>query len=423
MQEATENGSATEVTEITEGLRRNGPQPHPQPSIAVASVSSVAERSLSPRWLSLPDPRNPPKDLSDSVRSPWDPAHSGIAILLTVETRGDTISRPCSAPGRAAIDSGAEKTDPAGGSAEAPAPVTPWGIVSQFFVIPLVIVLVCAGLFAGLRWMTADQSSPTELLREIRSGNETHRGQAAYQLSMLLRSGDAKSVEALRKDPGFVPELLRIHREAKGRNPELRRYLTAVLLVLQDPRGLNDLLEAVEDPDRDTRCYAITALGGLGDPAATGALLERLRADGDSGVRLFAAFVLGKFESAAIVPALTKALDDPADEVRWNAALALAAKGDRAGLGVLERMLDREHLRSVKVSGTVETSGLLGSTPEPIGGMSDAQADEAILSALRAIDKLGAPEAAAVVAKLEAADPSPKVRDLAGKVKHRLERR
>ena len=349
---------------------------------------------------------------------------------MTVETRGVTIFPLVRLRGAATIDSGAEKTGPGGGpetpggtgagSAEAPAPVTPWGVVSQFFVIPLVIVLVCAGLFAGLRWMTADQSSPRELLREIRGGNETHRGQAAYQLSMLLRSGDAKAVEALRKDPGFVPELLRIHREAKGRNPELRRYLTAVLLVLQDPRSLNDLLEAVEDPDRDTRCYAITALGGLGDPAATGPLLERLRADEDPGVRLFAAFVLGKFESAAIVPALTKALDDPADEVRWNAALVLAAKGDRAGLGVLERMLDREYLKGVKVSGTVETSGLLGSAPEPIGGMSDAQADQALLSALRAVEKLGAPEAAGSVGRLAGKDPNPKVREAAAGVLARL---
>ncbi len=37
------------------GYDKTDPGPPPQPSIVV-SVTSVAERSLSPRWLSLPDP-------------------------------------------------------------------------------------------------------------------------------------------------------------------------------------------------------------------------------------------------------------------------------------------------------------------------------------------------------------------------------
>ena len=306
------------------------------------------------------------------------------------------------------------------GEPETPAPVTPWGMVSQFFVIPLVIVLICAGLFAGIRWITSEQSSPLELLREIRSGSETRRGQAAYQLALLLRSG-GPAAETIRKDPQFVPELLRIYRQAREAPPEIRRYLTAVLAVLGDVRSLPELLEALKDTDAETRGSAVTALGGIGDPAAIGPILERLKDDKDRGVRLFSAFVLGKFESAAIVPALRAALDDEADDVRWNAALALAVKGDRAAAPVLERMLYRAYLKGVRVPGMIEESGLLTSREAPQGEMSDERVEETILNALRAIDKLGAKETFGAVEKLASADKSERVRKAAAEISKKLQ--
>ena len=50
---------------------------------------------------------------------------------------------------------------------------------------------------------------------------------------------------------------------------------------------------------------------------------------------------LGGFRSEEATAALVRAPGDPADDVRWNAAPALARHGDPAAVPVLDQMLDR----------------------------------------------------------------------------------
>jgi HEAT repeat protein len=65
------------------------------------------------------------------------------------------------------------------------------------------------------------------------------------------------------------------------------------------------------------------------------ALIERTRSGGTPTLRAEAVQALARFDSAQAVDALTKALDDPAVEVRATAGIALAGLRDPASTGAL----------------------------------------------------------------------------------------
>ena len=78
------------------------------------------------------------------------------------------------------------------------------------------------------------------------------------------------------------------------------------------------------DEDYDVRQSAAGALGQIG-PAAVPALIQALKRDEDSWVRMLAATALGAIgpDAKAAVPALIQALTDEHDDVRGQAAEAL----------------------------------------------------------------------------------------------------
>jgi HEAT repeat protein len=98
------------------------------------------------------------------------------------------------------------------------------------------------------------------------------------------------------------------------------------------------LEERLHDPDPDVRARSCHALGGIGDPSRTPALVRAL---GDPAwpARAMAAKALGRLADPEAVPALAAAMRDREWWVRTNAALSLAAMG-RAGRAALEQVLD-----------------------------------------------------------------------------------
>ena len=96
-------------------------------------------------------------------------------------------------------------------------------------------------------------------------------------------------------------------------------------------------------------------------------------------------------------------MNDPVEDVAWNAALALARRGDRSGLPLLARMLDRSYLESVR-------------RPDESGqprGLTEGQKQEAILNALSAIARLRDQEHLAALHRLRDSDPDLRVRQAA----------
>jgi HEAT repeat protein len=270
-------------------------------------------------------------------------------------------------------------------------------LVLQFLVFPLVIVAVGVGVFVLFGLITAEGKGPRDYLDLIRTGSSNRRWQAAYELSKVIQVGEDPGLS----DPRLVREMVTLFEDAEGDDPRVRRYLTLALGRLGDSRAAPSLLEYLErvrrgedsDPDSETHIYAVWALGAIGDEAALPELVA-LTSHEDPGLRKTAVHALGVFPSEEATTALKEALSDPVDDVRWNAAAALARQGDPAAVPVLEQMLDREQLaRGESV------------TPE--------QSEEIILQAVAAAAFISDARLEARLAKLGDDDPSLKVRDAA----------
>ena len=123
------------------------------------------------------------------------------------------------------------------------------------------------------------------------------------------------------------------------------RYLALAIgrLIRRCLKAIEDLTRALESGDPDTRISAIWALGSSGD-AAVVSTLEPLYESPDQGIRKMVVYALGALPGETQVATLRTALQDSAHDVRWNAAVALARKGNHDGVPVLRQMLDREYV-------------------------------------------------------------------------------
>jgi HEAT repeat protein len=63
-------------------------------------------------------------------------------------------------------------------------------------------------------------------------------------------------------------------------------------------------------------------------------------------------YALGALPGDAQIPTLRTALQDPAADVRWNAAIALARHNSREGVPVLRQMLDRAYVEKTVTRGS-----------------------------------------------------------------------
>lgn len=286
----------------------------------------------------------------------------------------------------------ATDTSPSAGTAPERAPAerpesTP-RLVLQFFLGPLLIVLACAAIYSLFGLVVFEKKTPSDYLREIRTGSASERWQAAFELSRWFASSPEEA-----RDPRFAHDLVALFSESHGPDPRVRRYLALALGRLEDPSAVGPLVEALEDADPETRLYAAWSLGAIGDRAAVAPLLGLLGSE-DPGMVKMAAFALGAIGDASAAPALAALLDDASAEIRWNAALALANVGDPGGVPVLLGMTDPEELARVP-------------------HITERQKAEAMASALRALHRLGDPRGAERIRALRDAAPYLDVRQVA----------
>jgi HEAT repeat protein len=268
----------------------------------------------------------------------------------------------------------------------------------QFFLIPLSVVAVTAAIYVGFRSLLADDRTAQDYLLEIRTGGDNRRWPAAYELSRLMADPQVRA-----SDRTLVPGLIQAFGESKDGDPRVRRYLALALGRIDapaPPEAVDLLTKALDDTgDSETQINAIWALGSLREDTAV-PRIETMYESQDTGIRKMVVYALGAIPRGGSSRVLETALNDPAPDVQWNAAVALARHGRREGVPVLRLMLDRHYLER-SVEGQVEADADL----DPAG--------DVIISGLRAAATLREASLREPVAVLSREDPNLKVRQAA----------
>ena len=266
----------------------------------------------------------------------------------------------------------------------------------QFFLIPLAVVGVIVLVYGGFRMLLTTERTPAELLSDVRSGGRERRWPAAYELSRLL--SDSRTEQ---QNPLLGGAIVQAFVDSEGDDPRVRRYLALAIGRLAAPPAdaVGELTAALNDPDTETRISVIWALASLGDQSTVDDIEAMYRSD-DPGVRKMAVYALGSLAGSGDHATLRNALDDPAADVQWNAAVALARHGRDEGLTVIRRMLDREYVARM-VTRRAESDDLL----DPVS--------EVIVSGLQAAASLRATELRPSIEALSETDENLRVRELA----------
>jgi HEAT repeat protein len=266
----------------------------------------------------------------------------------------------------------------------------------QFFLIPLAVVGVIVLVYGGFRMLLTTERAPSELLSDVRTGGRERRWPAAYELSRVLGDPDTEQ-----RNPQLGAAIVQAFVDSEGDDPRVRRYLALALgrLTLPPPEAVAELTAALDDPNTETRISVIWALASLGDESTVDEIESMYRSD-DAGVRKMAVYALGALAGSGDHATLRNALDDPAADVQWNAAVALARHGRDEGLTVIRRMLDREY-----VTRMVTRRANADAPLDPVS--------EVIVSGLQAAASLRAAELRQPIEALSETDENLRVRELA----------
>ena len=157
-------------------------------------------------------------------------------------------------------------------------------------------------------------------------------------LSSLLFDPDPGVREAAAMALGLTGDTqtgieLLLERVSKPGTPsDSKRLAVAALGGMEARMAVSFLTKMLSDRDAQIRRWAVAALGEIAAPETVAPLSKVLTKDPDPGVRIEAAFRLGKFGGEAARPALTAALKDANADVRRlaNAALEELAGGGHA---------------------------------------------------------------------------------------------
>jgi HEAT repeat protein len=261
--------------------------------------------------------------------------------------------------------------------------------LSQFFIVPSLIVVLCIAIFAMFGLLTYEDQTAREFLQEVRHGRGSDRWLAAFEMSRLL----AQKPE-LREDDELVREIIDTIKAEQGGDPSVRMYLITALENLGHPDSVPVIVESLGDPDPNVRLQAAKTIGGMEGIESAVQPLAALLEEEDASIRKVAIYALGQTGSPDAIPLLLPTLEDPVVDIRWNSALALAVLGDATGRSVIAEMLDRDHLDSVE-------------------GITNEQKVSALINGVQAVYLLRDETLLPAVRRISTDDPSLRVREIA----------
>jgi HEAT repeat protein/beta-lactamase regulating signal transducer with metallopeptidase domain len=143
--------------------------------------------------------------------------------------------------------------------------------------------------------------------------------------SQTTTAGDPKTIDALigaLNDP----------------DPDVRETVVMTLGRMRDPKVVTALLPLLQDSSASVREHAVFALARSGDPRATAAVSAMID-DASPEVREQAVHLLGRSRNRDAVPVLVKALKDSSEDVREQAAFGLGQLRDVSAVDPLLGML------------------------------------------------------------------------------------
>jgi|LakMenEpi03Aug12_release.lakeMendotaPanAssembly.Ray.scaffolds.fasta_scaffold116865_2 HEAT repeat protein len=229
----------------------------------------------------------------------------------------------------------------------------------QLFLVPAIIVGIIVAVWLAFHWLAQLGNDPEGYVRTLRRANEG-RWQAALNLANDLRGPGGGALKADTKLAADLAGILsdevasgrpKLGGHAGEQSRTLSGYLCRALGEFAVPEAAPPLVERARDTgDPETARAAVEAIAvlttnlsaagaALPDTAAvTDALLAASRSD-DAGLRSAAAFTLGVVGGAVADERLDVLVEDPADDVRYNAAIGLARQGRESGYAMLAEML------------------------------------------------------------------------------------
>lgn len=214
-------------------------------------------------------------------------------------------------------------------------------IVHSFFVVPLLIAVLAVLVIAGVSILSSEPADALDYLSDVRTGGQTRRWQAAFDLSTLLF--DLARKDQVPRDKRFVDGMNLAFAEAEGDDRRVRQYLSQAMALTGDRRFVPTLLDALATEDSENSAsFYLQALGFLAGPEELPVLLPYLQHESDR-IRTSAVRTIGAIGDPSTAPALEPLLYDEQHNARWFAAIALAALGSDAGAEVLMQILDRAY--------------------------------------------------------------------------------
>lgn len=211
-------------------------------------------------------------------------------------------------------------------------------IVHSFFVIPFLIAVFCLLLFAAVHLLTSERQTVYDFLEDIKTGGETKRWQAAFELSKILANP-----ELVPDDDRFIAEVSKAYQKSMTDDSRVRQYLALAMGRTGKSEFFPVLTEHIGQEKEASLPAVLYALGMLRDKKAA-PVLAKFAGHPDARIRSIVVVSLGNIEDSGSKEILKNTLNDPEPNVQWGSALSLARLKDASGRQVIEKLLDRAYL-------------------------------------------------------------------------------